>query len=160
MRGYSALEDVPMIVPIALALILFFSSLSWAVNTVNSVNRRVDMTIAAIRVADVFAQWGVLTDDTWELSCNAIRDKEKAVYFSAHLVKPENLDVFLRGLKGQNPAPNNPHVLKSCMSASLKAPNKFTDVYVRFFPITYQNVVNGMVDNGVFFLVVRTWPKE
>lgn len=149
-----------MIVPIALALILFFSSLSWAVNIVNSVNRRVDMTIAAIRVADVFAQWGVLADDTWELSCNAIKDKEKAVYFSAYLVKPENLDASLKDLGGRNPRTNNSNVLKSCMSASFKSPATLTDVYVRFFPVTYQNVVNGMVNNEVFFLVVRTWPKE
>ncbi|HID09232.1 TPA: hypothetical protein EYP13_03305, partial [Candidatus Micrarchaeota archaeon] len=97
-KGYSALEDVPMVVPIALALILFFSSLSWAINTVNSVNRRVDMTLAMIRIADVFAQWGVLTDETWDTSCNVIKDREKDVYFLVYLVKPTHLNAVLNNI--------------------------------------------------------------
>lgn len=164
-KGYSALEDVPMIVPIALALIIFFASLSWAINTVNSTNRRVDMTLAIIRVADAFAQWGVLTEDTWNQSCNAIKDKEKSIYFLAYLVEPDDLDDSLRSLRYNDKlAPNSVNVHaydnKRCNSVPLVVPKKVTDVYVRFFPITYQIQNNGVVENDVLFLVVVTWPKE
>lgn len=151
LRGYSALEDVPMVIPIALALILFFSSLTWAINTVNSVNRRVDTTVATIRVADAFAQWGVLTGDTWDLSCKVIRDQEKSVYFSAHLVKPDDLEDFLNSFSDR-------FDLKSCESVASRKPGG-SSVYVRFFPVTYQELRNGVVENKVYFLVVRTWPK-
>lgn len=151
MRGYGALEDVPMIIPIALALILFFSSLAWAINTVNSVNRRVDTTIATIRVADAFAQWGMLTGDSWDMSCNVIKDQEKAVYFSAHLVRPDELDDFLRSF-------DDDLDVKRCESLHLQRP-RGSDVYVRFFPVTYQEPDGGVVENKVYFLVVRTWPK-
>lgn len=152
LKGYGALEDVPMVVPITLALIVFFSSLTWAIDTVNSTNRRVDMTVATIRISDAFAQWGILTDKEWDLSCNIIKDKEKGIYFSVYLVSPEDLDSFLK--KGEAVD------LKRCEAPSAETPSKHNKLYVRFFPITYQSKSGAdIVDNNVCFLVVMVWPK-
>lgn len=162
-RGYGVLEDVPMVIPIALALILFFSALSWATSTVNRTNSRIDTTLALIRVADAFSQWGVLTDSAWDKSCDSLRQREKDVYFFAYLVEPNNLQDSVRSLSAGDPVNLNPsHVFngKRCISDAFSLPKRGTPLLVRYFPVTYQrDTASGSVENVVRFLVVVVWPK-
>jgi len=162
MRGYGVLEDVPMIVPIVLALLIFFGALSWATGVVNKTNERVDTILALIRVADAFTQWGVITDQTWDESCDAIRTKEQDVGFVACLVGPGNVKDVLEDLRTPGGG-LNPYACPSlsCTSPGVDRylPRRTSYVLVRYFPVTYQVDMGGSVRNDVNFLVVAVWPK-
>ncbi|MDN5358541.1 MAG: hypothetical protein PWP76_384 [Candidatus Diapherotrites archaeon] len=158
-RGQGVLEDVPMVVPIALALILFFVALSWATSTVNRTNTEVDLTLALIRVADAFAQWGVLTDSSWDTSCGTVQQKETSVYFYVYLVDPADLDASLASFASSISALSAPsNAEKTCVSPGARPPVRGEDVLIRFFPVTYQNS-GDVIHNDVKFLVVAVWPK-
>jgi len=73
LRGIEALSDVPTIVPIVFALVLFFSSVVWAVNRVNSLNDDIRMSLDAIRVAETFTQTAYLTLQSFQDFCDIAR---------------------------------------------------------------------------------------
>ena len=73
MKGIEALSDVPTIVPIVFALVLFFSSVVWAINRVNSLNDDIQMSLDAIRVAETFTQTAYLTLQSFQDFCDIAR---------------------------------------------------------------------------------------
>ncbi len=152
-RGYSALEDVPMIVPIAASLILFFGALAWAVNTVNSTNSAVDLDLSLLQVADSFAQQGIITPDNFKATCERVRGSQESVYFvvvlsdSGTAPPPAIRDLY-------NTIPRNSS--KVCTNASVH-PRPGQHVIVRVFPVTYQE--HGSACNRLWFLWVVVWPK-
>ena len=60
MKGTS-LMDMTIIVPIILALLLFFGSVVSAINTVSEKNRKIDLVFSLVNVVDTLTQAGVIT---------------------------------------------------------------------------------------------------
>ncbi len=164
MRGFGVLEDVPMIVPIVLALFVFFGALGWATSAVNRTNSEVDMSLALIRVADAFAQWGVLTDDTWKTSCEAVTTKIQDVGFTVCLTSPEQVGNVLNSIKNDIKSGNQicGGMTYSCASAWSQShpPRRGAPLLVRYFPVVFQTSTDTSVRNDVNFMVVVVWPRE
>ena len=150
-----------MVVPIVLSLLIFFSALSWATDTVNRTNERVDTTLALLRVADAFTQWGVITKDTWEESCEAIRTKEQDVGFVVCLVDPGDVSDVLNRMRSSSGGIDTSACdsLTSPCAYTEYLPRKASYFLVRYFPVTYQNDNGSTVENQVKFLVVAVWPR-
>jgi hypothetical protein len=159
-RGYSAIEDVPIIIPIAVALIMFFASFGWAIKTVNEANDRVDMTLSLIRVADAFSSQGVINKSLFNNICDSakssITDVGFLVFHATDLKKLNNL-VKHHLKKGTMPCSYNTSKYPCCTNSKTLSSNR---MLVRVFPVTYNSSVGSSVpENNVTYLVVVVWPK-
>ncbi len=143
-----------MVVPVAIALILFFGALSWATSHVNAVNQQVDLALALLRVADSFAQPGVVTESSFDQSCSAVKGSETSVNFAVCLVSPDNLANYLKGISSGS---SGGSCVKKCYTASI--PRRLPGMITNYFPVSYQVSSGSLPENDVYFLVVTVWPR-
>jgi len=149
MRGFVALEDVSIIIPIAVAIILFFSALAWAISTIQSTNATVDLSLKIVDLADVFTSPGVLTSKSFDQSCSSALTLANGYGFVVYITSPDNpatLQDVVAGSVSADVCPNPPPSVPEHAS-----------VLVRAFPIPYQTSKDGLPYNDVNLLVVAVW---
>jgi len=144
-RGFVALEDVSIVVPIAVAIILFFAALAWAISTVQKTNGSTDLTLKLIDIADVFTSPGVLTKSAFSQLCGSAMTIASGYGFCAYITSP-----------------TSPTPLRSASGAALHCGAcdsipKHVTVLSRAFPIPLQTQYNGLPYNDVNLLVVAVW---
>lgn len=159
MRGVEALTDVSTIIPIVLALVLFFSSVVWAINRVNSLNDDIQMSLDAIRIAETFTQTSYLTRQSFLDFCDvAVTQFGSQPFVAAVLPMNEYRKVprgdpksFLTRVydKAQMKCPRNLNVSTTLGKAS--------KVLVNAFPVLVQEQGGGTPRNELYVMVVGLW---
>lgn len=154
-RGFVALEDVSIVVPMAVAIILFFSALAWAISTIQDTNASVDLTLKAVDIADVFASPGVITKSSFDQACTSAETLASGYHFVAYLTNPDN-PITLEDIRGGT----YPTLMCPNPATTLFSPNqipKNRTVLVRAFPIPFQESGSALPYNDVNLLVVVVW---
>ena len=143
MRG-EAIEDIPVIIPVVLALVIFFGSLSWTVTRMGDVDAYVDVSVKLLEIADVFVQQGVITDAVFSSYCDVAKNSFPGYGFIVAVVSM-NTDIE-DALKCSTTL--------CCSTGTIPVRKR---VLVRAFPVTYQMDVGGTPFNEVYKMVVATW---
>lgn len=158
MRGIEALSDVPTIVPIILALVLFFSSIVWAINRVNSLNDDIQMSLDLIRVAETFTQTAYITHQSFQDFCDVTKTQFGSQPFVVAVLPMETYKQISRGdpksflveiyNRAQMKCPKNISNLSSALSRASK-------VLVSAFPVLVQDIT--LPRNDLRVMVVGLW---
>ncbi len=154
MKG-AALSDVPTIVPIVLSLVLFFSSVVWAINRVNDVNDDIQLALDSVRLAETFTQTAYVTPDLWGKFCTAAKTQFPGRFFVATITTFEEWknvndpqDWLLSGGTSQFFCSNVP---------SGWSGKNARRVVINAFPILVQEPGGEIPKNDLRVLVVGIW---
>ncbi len=150
-RGYVALEDVSIVIPIAVSIILFFSALAWAISTIQNTNSSVDLTLKAVDLADVFASPGVITDKSFSSACSSAITLANGYGFLVYVTSPTH-PATVSDVENRRRTPT-----LICPASPVPQIPKRTTVITRAFPIPYQETLAGLPYNDVNLLVVTVW---
>ena len=148
MKGFVALEDVSIVVPMAVAIVLFFAALAWALNTIQGTNTSVDLTLKIVDLADVFTSPGVVTAESFDQSCKSATALMSGYGYLVYITSPDSP-------KSIGDAFSGGPICSSVLSAD-QIP-KHATVVTRAFPIPFQTTRNGLPFNEVNLLVVSVW---
>ena len=145
----ATLEDVPVIVPIVLALLIFFGSLSWAIQQTNAVNDSLDLFLGLMGIMEIFTQGNFLTNKDFTTYCNMARDQYPDYGFIVALVDVDTpVNRVIESKAGQ---PRCEHEAQSMKQAR--------NVLVRAVPVVYQEMRSGIPYNVIKKLVVGVWKR-
>ena len=154
MNGTS-LMDMSTIIPIVLALLLFFGSVVSAINTVSKKNRQIDLVFSLVNVVDTLTQTGVITKENFKRSVGILRSSLPVNFYVC--ITDVNDDQYnnciLRADKTSTNVTKSPQDIISTLK---------TRSYLSFaFPVTYQVVdKNGIPFNEVKKVLVIVWQGE
>ena len=156
MRG-AALSDVPTIVPIVLSLVLFFSSVVWAINRVNDVNGDIQLALDSVRLAETFTQTAYVTPDLWNKFCDAAKTQFPGRRFLVAITTfdewkdVKNPVTWISGKLG------NPSGLYVCARGERGEIERARRIVVHAFPILVQEQGGSVPKNELNVLVVGIW---
>jgi len=80
MRGV-ALPEVMTIIPVVLALLIFFSSMVTALNKVTEKNKKTELTLTLVWIVDRLTESGVLSDERWDEIEELLKDNTTSNFF-------------------------------------------------------------------------------
>jgi hypothetical protein len=152
-KGFVAIEDVSIVIPIAVAIILFFSALAWAISTIQKTNADVDLTLKVVDIADIFTGPGVLTDRSFRQSCDSALTLAEGYGFVAYITDPNNPIMIDQSNHRFSSYPGlvcpaNPDLTRIPARGKL---------IIRAFPVPFQDSSGGLPRNDVKLLVVAVW---
>ncbi len=150
MRGFVALEDVTIVIPIAVAIVLFFSALAWAISTIQDTNSSVDLTLKIVDLADLFTSPGVITQGSFKQACNSAFTTVTGLGFSVYVTSADNPQPCADVQGGW--------VCTSRSDGSACPPQHVTSL-TRAFPVPLQESRDGLPYNDVNLLVVTVWKE-
>ncbi len=150
MKGISVME-MSTIVPIVLALLVFFGSVVSALNTVEKKNRQIDLVLSLIQIVDRTTEAGVLTKPRFHEAMNVVRQ-----------TLPVNFYVCVTRY---NDSTYNQCELWDAKTSEYNYPspnsvvNKLRNVdYISVaFPVTYQIEMGGVPFNEINRMLVIVW---
>ncbi len=153
----SALEDVPVIVPIVIALLLFFGALGYTMDRVNSANESIDLTLKLLELSDLFTQGTIITDDSFSSACQVAETSFPGFGYAVGIV---DMDSSPSG----NPKDtlriiclSSPHCVSSNYCSGFPAGLERKTVIVKEFPVVYQDVGSNPPINELKKMVVMIW---
>lgn len=151
--GFVALEDVSIVIPMAVAIILFFSALAWAISTIQETNASVDLTLKAVDLADLFTSPGVVTAGSFKDACDSAFTLASGYGFLVYVTSPDK-PVTLEDVRNGS----TPSLMCPNSGSPINIPSH-TSVITRAFPIPYQSSsgTGGLPYNDVNLLVVTVW---
>ncbi len=152
MLGVSALEDVPVIVPIVVALLLFFSSLNFALDRVSKANNQIDLTLKALELADVFTQGTIITQNGFNASCEVAKTSFPGFGFVVAIM---DIDASIRARDPQQMYSSLKSKSPRCFTEP--APGKKQTVIVKAVPVVSQEIEGGIPVNKLKKMVVMIW---
>ncbi len=157
MKG-AALSDVPTIVPIVLSLVLFFSSVVWAINRVNDVNDDIQLALDSVRLAETFTQTAYVTPDLWGKFCTAAKTQFPGRFFVATITTFDDWKTV------DNPQDwllnNNNHNSSEFYCSNVPSGwsgKNARRVVINAFPILVQEQGGEIPKNDLRVLVVGIW---
>ena len=150
MKGTS-LMDMGTIVPIVLALLLFFGSVVSAVNTVNKKNRKIDLVFSLVNVVDTLTQTGVVEENSLEQAVELLRNTLPASFY-----------VCITDVNDDNYTQCTLKASKENGTGEKRDPdyviNHLNTDYLAFtFPVSYQVEKDGVPYNEVNKMLVIVW---
>ncbi len=154
MRGTS-LMDMTTLVPIVLALLLFFGSVVSAINTVSEKNRKIDLVFSLVNVVDTLTQAGVITQDNFEDAVELLQNTlPNGFYVCVTEVDDDQYNDCIYSAskeRGTGETRRPEEVLLSLKNRD----------YVSFsFPVTVQEDRGGVPFNDVKKMLVIVWEGE
>ena len=147
MKGI-ALMEMSTIVPVVLALLLFFGSVVSAINTVNEKNAKIDMVFSLVQIVDRLTEAGVITEERFHSVVEILRSS-MPVNFYVCVTDIRDTDYSRCSLEG-----SKPEGIGSAEEAERRAAGDYISAT---FPVTVQVDRDGVPFNEVKKILVMVW---
>lgn len=153
MKGIAVME-MGTIIPIVLALLIFFGSLVSAMNTVNQKNRRIDLVFSLIQIVDRVTEAGVITKKNFNEVQSVLKETIPVNYYIC--VTTYDDDQYSRCGTGRGLVAAKQDDLK--YKSPQQIVGSLSGEYVSAaFPVTYQVTKDGVPFNEVNRMLVIVW---
>lgn len=137
--------EMSTIVPIVLALLIFFGSVVSALNTVASKNEKIDLVFSLVQIVDRITETGVVTQKNFNDSIASLKGS-LPVHFYVCITRVGDEDYSSCGLKSDDSTTPDQIFQKHSQ-----------DLISATFPITYQTTKDGVPFNEVNKVLVMVW---
>lgn len=144
MRGI-ALPEVMTIIPVVLALMIFFGSMVSALNKVAEKNSRTEMALTLVWIVDRLTESGVLSDERWDELESLLKENT-----------PMNFFICLSDIRGLG---CKKVIAKGTDASDIGSAVKDIrgDYITATFPVSYQINKDGIPFNEVKKITVIVW---
>ena len=153
MKGVSVME-MGTIIPIVLALLLFFGSVVSALNTVEKKNKQIDLVMSLVQVVDRITETGVLTKEQFDEATDVLKETLPANFFVCVTSYDDSTyrNCTMKKAKPDSWSTYTPQTLVTRL--------RNRDLISAAFPVTVQVNVNGVPFNEVKRMLVIVWEGE